>query len=189
MFILPIFLTYLTTYINLPSIFENWEYSIITSLLILVGILIYELFTLNDELKDIRNTPKKGDKKIVCELLETLNLDKFHEEIVCHDAWNGYDHESIYRIIEFQEKAKLIGYKTSNKKLNALINTFVIKLDDFTDYSSLRLYGRGDWLIPFKDNHPREIIKKETDKMNMLSKECFIELEYLMEYLRHKEYV
>lgn len=192
MFILPIFLTYLTNYINLPVIFENWEYSIITSLLILVGILIYELFTLNDELKDIKNTPKKGDKKIVRELLETLDLDKFHEEIVRQDAWNGYYNEDIYRITKFQEKAKLIGYKTSDKKLNNLINNFVSKLDNFTDYSSLRLYGRGDWLIPFKDNpdiHPREKIKKETDKMNKLSKECFIELEYLMEYLRRKEYV
>ena len=76
--------------------------------------------------------------------------------------------------------------------MNSLINQFLNKLDDFTEYSSVRVSGRGDWLVPFKDNpdiHPREKIKKETDKMNELTNICFIELEKLMEYLKEKEYV
>jgi hypothetical protein len=192
MFIIPIILTYMTNYIKLPIIFANWEYSIITSMTILIGILLYELSTLSNSLKIACEKPKKADKKIVRELLETLNIDKFHEEIVRQDAWNGYHREDIHRIIEFQEKAKLIGYKTSNEKVNNLINQFLTKLDDFTEYSSLRVSGKGDWLIPFKDNpeiHPHEKIKKETEEMNALTKKCFVKLENLMKYLRDKEYL
>lgn len=192
MFIIPIVLTYLTNYIELPIIFGNWKYSIIVSMIILIGILFYEITTLKRELTRLSEKPKKSDKKIVRELLETLNIDKFHEDIVRHDAWNGYHREDISRIIDFQEKAKLIGYKTSNEKVNILINNFLSKLDDFTDYSSKRVYGSGDWLIPFKDNpevHPREKIKKETEHMNELTKRCFVELEKLMEFLKNKEYV
>lgn len=191
-FIIPIILTYLTNYFELPIIFVNWEYSIIASLIILIGILLYELNTFKRELERLREKPKKSDKKIVRELLETLNIDKFHEDIVRQDAWYGYHREDIHRIIEFQEKAKLIGYKTSSEMLNKLINNFLSKLDDFTDYSSKRVYGSGDWLIPFKDNpdvHHREKIKNETEKMNELTKNCFIELDKLMEFLKNKEYV
>ena len=56
----------------------------------------------------------------------------------------------------------------------------------------MRLYGRGDWLIPFKDNpevNPIEKIKKETEVMNDLTQKCFSELEILMEFLRKKEYI
>lgn len=192
MFIIPIVLTYLTNYIKLPIIFENWEYSIITSFVILTGILLYEIRVLKKQLKTFQEKPKKSDKKIIRDLLDTLNIDKFHEDIVRQDAWNGYHREDIHRIIEFQEKAKLIGYKTSNKKVNELLNSFLIKLDEFTDYSSKRVSGRGDWLVPFKDNpkiHPREKIKKETEKMNELSQKCFEELEILMEFLKEKEYL
>ncbi len=192
MFIIPIILTYLTNYIELPIIFENWEYSIIASMTIMIGILFYEINILSTRLKEANKKPKKADKKIIRELLETLNIDKFHENIVGQDAWNGYYRDDIHRILEFQHKAKLIGYKTSNEKVNNLINQFLEKLEDFTEYSSMRVSGRGDWLVPFKDNpdiHPREKIKKETDKMNELSNECFTELENLMEYLRNKEYI
>lgn len=192
MFIIPIILTYLTDYIKLPIIFANWEYSIIASMTILIGILLYELNTLSNILKIAREKPKKADKKIVRELLKTLNIDKFHEEIVRQDAWNGYYRDDIHRIIEFQEKAKLIGFKTSSEKVNNLINQFLAKLDDFTQYSSVRVSGQGDWLIPFKDNpdiHPHEKIKKETEEMNALTKKCFVELENLMKYLRDKEYI
>ena len=192
MFIIPIILTYLTNYIKLPIIFENWEYSIIASLIILIGILLYELRTLSNRLKMALEKPKKADKKIIRELLETLNIDEFHEGIVRQDAWNGYYRDDIHRIIEFKEKAKLIGYKTSSEKVNNLINNFLTKLDEFTEYSSLRVSGQGDWLVPFKDNpdiHPREKIRKETEVMNELTKKCFIELENLMEYLRNKEYL
>ena len=192
MLIIPIVLTYLTDYIKLPIIFANWEYSIIASMTILIGILLFELKTLSNRLKIVSEKPKKADKKIIRELLETLNIDKFQEEILRQDAWNGYYRDDIHRIIEFQEKAKLIGYKTSNEKVNNLINQFLAKLDDFTQYSSVRVSGQGDWLMPFKNNtdiHPHEKIKKETEEMNALTKKCFIELENLMKYLRDKDYI
>ena len=95
MFIIPIIVTYLTNFIKLPIIFANWEYSIMASMTILIGILLYELNTLSNILKIEREKPKKADKKIVRELLETLNIDKFHEEIVRQDAWNGYYRDDI----------------------------------------------------------------------------------------------
>lgn len=192
MFIIPIILTYLTDFVKLPIIFANREYSIIASMTILIWILLYELNTLANRLKIAREKPKKADKKIVRELLETLNIDKFHEDIVSQDAWNGYYRDSVHRIIEFQHKAKLIGYKTSSEKVNNLINQFLVKLDDFTQYSSVRVSGKGDWLIPFKnsqDINTREKIKKETEEMNVLTKKCFVELENLITYLKDKEYL
>lgn len=191
-FIIPIILTYLTSYFELPFILKNWKYSIIASLTILSAILIYEIVVLTKRIQLLEETPKKTDKKIIKELLKILNIDKFHEDIVEQDAWNGYYAESIHRIIEFKEKAKLIGYKTSDKKVNSLIKNFVISLDEFAEYSSIRVYGSGDWLIPFKYNpdvHPREKIEKETTEMNKLTKKSFIELEKLMEYLKKKQYV
>ena len=192
LFILPIVLSYLTDYINLPIIFSNKEYSIIISLSIIIGILIYEVVVLNKRIKSFEEKPKKVDKKIINELLEILDIDKFHEEIVLQNAWYGYHRDDIHRIIEFQEKSKLIGYKTSNQNVNNLINNFVSALDEFTDYSSVRVSGKGDWLIPFKDNidkDEREKIKLETDKMNDLTKKSFIELENLMKYLKEKDYL
>ena len=192
LFILPIILSYLTDYIDLPIIFSNKEYSIIISLCIIIGILIYEVVVLNKRIKSFEEKPKKVDKKIINELLEILDIDKFHEEIVLQNAWYGYHRDDIHRIIEFQEKSKLIGYKTSNQAVNNLINSFVSALDEFTDYSSVRVYGKGDWLIPFKDNidkDEREKIKLETDKMNDLTKKSFIELENLMKYLKEKDYL
>lgn len=191
-FIIPILLTYLTDYIKLPIIFSKWEYSIIASMTILIGILLYELKTISNSLKIARDIPRKADKKIVRELLETLNIDKFHEGIVLQDAWYGYHRDDIYRILKFQEKANLIGYATSNEEVNNLIKQLLVKLDDFTQYSSVRVSGQGDWLIPFKDNpdiHPREKIMKETEEMNALTKKCFSELENLMIYLRDREYI
>lgn len=192
LFILPIVLSYLTDYINLPIIFSNKEYSIIISLSIIIGILIYEVVVLNKRIKSFEEKPKKVDKKIINELLEILDIDKFHEEIVLQNAWYGYHRDDIHRIIEFQEKSKLIGYKTSNQTVNNLINNFVSALDEFTDYSSVRVSEKGDWLIPFKDNidkETREKIKQETDKMNDLTKKSFIELENLMKYLKEKDYL
>ena len=192
MLIVPIVLTYLTDYIKLPIIFEKWEYSIIASMTILIGILLYELKSMSHSLKIARDKPKKADKIIVRKLLEILDIDKFHEEIVLQDAWNGYYRDDIHRIIEFQEKAKLIGYKTSNEEVNNLISQFVVKLDDFTQYSSVRVSSQGGWLVPFKDNpeiHPHEKIKKETEEMNALTQKCFSELEGLMKYLRDKDYI
>lgn len=192
MFIIPVVLTYLTNSFELPIIFENWKNSIIASLIILSGILIYEILILTKRIKVLEERPKKKDKKIIAELLSTLNIDKFHEDIVRQDAWNGYYREDIHRILEFKEKGKLISYKTSNEQVNNLLNKFISVLDEFTDYSSKRVYGRGNWLIPFKENpdiHPHEKIKKETDKMNELTQKCFVELEKLMEYLRKREYI
>lgn len=192
LFVIPIILTYFTSYFELPFVLKNWEYSIITSLVIFSAILIYEIIILKKRIKSLEETPKKTDKKIIKELLKILDIDKFHEEIVEQDSWYGYHRESIHRILVFREKARLIGYKTFDSKINVLINNFLSTLDNFIQFSSKRVYGSGEWLIPLKDNptiHPHEKIKKETYEMNKLTHKSFIELEKLLEYLKKKNYV
>lgn len=103
LFIIPIILTYLTSYFSLPDIFKNWQYSIIVSLVLLVSILMYELRSLKKQLNTF--VPKKSDKKIIQKLLKELDLDSFHEEIFEQNSWYGYKKEAISKSISFTYKA------------------------------------------------------------------------------------
>lgn len=186
-FVIPILMTYFTSFIQLPEILSNWEYSIILSLSILVFILIHEIRIRNKKILLYETKPTEKDKMIIYSLLETLNLKMFQEDVCRQDAWNGYPREAIHNIIEFQHDAVLIKNHTSINELNCLINDFLTELREFTEYSSMRLYGSNEWLIPFKDNpriYPLEQIKNETNIMNTLSKKAFDKLELLMIYLR-----
>lgn len=191
--VVPIVLTYLTSFIQLPDILSNWEYSLIFTLSILSSILFYEIQVLKKQITDSQTKPTERDKEIIKNLLATLNLKVFHEDIYNQDAWYGYRQDAIHNIIEFKYDSELIENKTSVAHLNNLISDFRLTLDEFTEFSSNKLYGRNaGWLIPFKDdpeNHPREKVKAETEKMNALSKICFGKLETLMTYLRDNDYL
>ncbi|MBA6154899.1 hypothetical protein, partial [Gelidibacter maritimus] len=148
LFILPILLTYLTSFVQLPDIISNWEYSIITSLTILVIILIYEIQLLNKKVVELESKPTEKDKKIIKKLLKTLNLKMFQEDICTQDSWNGYPREAISNVIEFKHNSVLIENQTSVEKLNNLISDFLKELEIFTEYSSKRVSGKGEWLVP-----------------------------------------
>lgn len=189
MIIIPIILTYLTSYFNLPKIFNNWKNSIITSLIILIAILIYELITLKKMLVEQSEKPKDNDKKIVKRLLDGLDLDTFHEDIYEQDAWYGYSKDAISCVMNFTMQSRLIKNKTSDKKLNILISNLTKKLNDFQEYSSIRLFGDRTSYVPNKENGTREKIKLESLEMNRMTKESFFELEKLTDYLKKKEYI
>ena len=75
--IIPILLTYLTNYFNLPKILEDWNFAVFVTLIIIICILSYELHMLNLKHKRLINKPKKSDKKIVKKLIKTLNVNFF----------------------------------------------------------------------------------------------------------------
>lgn len=189
-FIIPIVLTYSTNYLTLPDIFSNWQYSIIVSLFIIIGILLYEIFLLKRQIEHRKIEPKRRDKEIINDLLSTLNLDVFHEDIYEQNAWYGYKKEAISNIIDFTSDVRLIKNKTSDKELNSYLENFTNKLKDFQEYSAVRLFGETNFYMPNKDSkEAKKIAEIETKKMNELTKESFLELEKLMQYLREKEYV
>lgn len=190
MLFLPIILTYLTNYFDLPLIFSNWKNSIITALIIFILILFYELKILKNCLIEIKSKPKENDKKIVGYLIAILNLNTFQEDICEQNAWYGYTKKSISRIIKFTTESKLIKYKTSDKKLNILISNLTEKLDEFQNYSSLRLFGDREWYVPLKHNlENKDKLEIEVTKMNKMTKLAFFELEKLLEYIKIKEYL
>jgi len=191
-FVFPLILTYLTSYIQLPDIVSNWEYSIILSLLILVIILVYEIVLLNKRIAGLELTPTANDRNIIKNLLQTLNLKMFQEDIVSQDSWNGYKSEAIHNLIEFKHESALLENQTSVEELNILIADFLKELNIFIKYSSNHVYGKGNWLVPFKDNpeiNPREKVKEDTKTMNLMSKRAFEKLEKLMIYLRSNDYL
>ncbi|MGE6352920.1 hypothetical protein ACQKCJ_03470 [Flavobacterium sp. NPDC079362] len=188
-FVIPIVLTYLTSYFSLPDIFKNWQYSIIVSLVLLVSILLYELRNLKNELNVF--VPKKSDKKIIQKLLKELDLDSFHEDIYEQNSWYGYKKEAISKSISFIYKARLIKNRVTDNGLQVLISNFTEKLNKFHEYSSIHLYGGDNYFIPNKDNlsENRSIVEQETKEMNRLAKESFFELEKLMKYAKNNEYL
>jgi hypothetical protein len=188
-FIIPIVLTYLTSYFSLPDVFKNWQYSIIVSLVLLVSILMYELRNLKKQLNAF--VPQKSDKKIIQKLLKELDLDSFHEDIFEQNSWYGYKKEAIRKSISFTYKARLLKNRVTDSKLQTFINNFTEKLNDFHEYSSVNLYGGDHYFIPNKDNLKefRSLVEQETKEMNRLAKESFIELEKLVEYTKNKLYL
>lgn len=190
MFFIPILITYLTSYVQFPVVFSNWEYSIIASLIILVGILTYELKTTLKELRETCRKPDKHDRKIIHDLLEMLNLDDFHEDIYRQDAWHGYKKDVINQTLEFKENVRLIKNKTSDDQLNYLLYGFTLELEHFLEYSSYRLFDGDNFYIPNKDTkQAKEKSKHHSEKMNSMTKECFDKLEVLMNYLRTRKYL
>lgn len=190
MIFIPTLLTYLTTYFKLPDIFANWEYSIITSLVLIIAILFYELNRLNKRYKLLSKRPDKRDKKIIRELLDALDLDEFQEDIYRQDAWYGYRKEAIGKSLDFKENVRLIKNKTTDLELNRLLNNFTNELQKFHEYSSVRLFGGANYYIPNKDTEEvLEISKKQTETMNQMTAVCFEQLELLMTYLRKRKYL
>ncbi len=190
MFIIPIILTYLTNYITLPEILNNWKNSIIFSLVILIIILIYELFNRSTEISTLKEKPIESDKKTISKLIEILDLDAFHEDLYEQNAWYGYSQSVIRKTNNFVNDVRLIKNKISNPKLNELLNDFTNELEKFHKYSSLRLYESNDYYKPNKDTEKaKKIAEVETNKMNEMTKECFNKLEKLMSYLKRKNYL
>jgi hypothetical protein len=189
--IVPTIINYLTSYISLPDILEDWKTTIIISEFIVILIFAYELRLMGKRRPTKEPTIKPSDKAIVKDLIDTLDINLFQKEIYEVDSWYGYRRDAIRRVIEFSEKVNLISYKTTDEKLNELINGFNDSLESFTKFSSKELYGMDkDWYIPDKGSEVGlKKIEEARPVMNQMTTDSFERLKTLMKYLKDKEYV
>jgi len=214
--ILPILINLLTVKLDFPTLLKNWNFTIIGTLLIISLVSIYELAKLKKENKNLKLVPirdsfipidefnklkkendllkfipKESDKKIVTDLLETLDIIIFQDKICEQSSWYGYEKEAMHRTFEFCEKARLIKYKTADEKLNELIQSLRINLDEFHKQSSTILYSDDDITYSPDKNNPVEIerAKKIYPEIDKKSKKAFIILTELLDYLKQRNYL
>lgn len=187
---IPILTNLFTNTIGLPDLFKEWTTTLISTQSFLIIILATELIFLSREIRDIKFLPKESDKIIVKDLLATLDITSFHEDIKDQDSWYGYKQEAISKTINFAHDAGLISYRTSDSKLNKLILDLKNAIDDFNSYSARQLYGNGDYYSPAKDTDFNiEKAKKARPLMNEKAEVAFTKLTLLLDYLRHKNYL
>ncbi len=188
---LPFCINLLSNHIGVPVLFENWSITIIVTLSFLTIILFVELYTLAQKNKELQFSPRKKDKEIVLSLLAHLDIDTFHKDIVNQDSWYGYRKEAMGKAIDFNHYADLMSNQTSDKKLNELIKGLKDAIEIFTNYSSMELYGSGEFFYkPAKDtdyNMARAI--KSRPIMNGQTDLAFERLTILLSYLRKKNYI
>jgi len=188
--IIPIFINYLTNYIQLPYLLNNWVFTIIGVFIIIILILFYELIKLKKENKQTQFKPKDIDIKIITELIDTLDINCFHDKIKNQNSWYGYEREAIIKMINFAEKANLICYRAADKKLNKYIEELRNSIDDFNNYSKNQLYPDGNFYSPAKDTEFN--IKKAkiaSPIMNKKSDVVFNKLVDMMTYLKVRNYL
>ena len=184
--ILPVLENYLTEVVQLPDLFKNWTYTILGILTILIFILVYEIYGLRKENIELKSKPKESDKRIVKTLIDTLDINSFHEKIKEQDSYCGYEKEAISKTIAFSAKAGLISYRTADKKVNELIKKLRVSINDFNGYSSLHLYPNAHFYSPAKGTQEAESARAI---MNKKADVAFEKLTELMTYLKTKNYL
>lgn len=187
--IAPILVTYITNHFSLPVLLSDWKLSIIFSLLIVIVILAIELKIQRDENKS-NEIIKKSDTETIRRLLRSLNLKLVQEEVLRDESWNGYPHEAIGHILEYQHESRLLENQLIDRKLLVLFGNFNDKLEAFTDFSSHRMHGspHPDFLIPFKDPDNRDKGWEDSKKIDKLAQDVYKELEILIAHLKREGY-
>jgi len=189
--ILPILINIITEYFDSPTLLQNWNYTIIVTLMIVILILSYELINSNKVISKLKESPKESDKIIIKELLNTLDVNEFQIEIVQQSCWYGYKRSSIKKLYEFCRKAELLQYKTADLTLNNYIDKLAKSFHDFNDLASTILYGDNELTYERDKKNPIEYerAKKTYPKVDELSKESFGILTEMMKYLKSKNYL
>jgi len=188
--ILPIIINLLTSLFDFPVLLRNWNFTVIGTLIIIVAILIYEYHLLKNENKLLRITPKESDKKIIRKLLDILDINMFQDKICEQSCWYGYEKEAIHKTIKFCEKTQLIKYKTSDEKLNILIQDLRNAIKEFEEQATKILYSDNDSSYSpdkkteFNVNRTKEIYPIVDEKSGI----AFKKLEVLLSYLKQRNY-
>jgi len=188
---IPILINLLTNSIGLSDLFREWTTTVIATLAFLSIVLSTELIMLSRKISKIEFKPKESDKKIIRDLMATLDINTFHEEIKDQDSWYGYKEEAIGKTIDFANDAGLIGNKTSDKKLNDVLLDLKNAIEDFNSYSSTQLYGNGaNWYKPAKDTDFNiEKAERARPIMNEKANTAFNKLTLLLDYLKKRNYL
>ena len=142
------------------------------------------------EIKLLKNQPKDSDKKIINDLLSTLDINQFQNEIVEQNCWYGYRKDSIKKISEFCEKTKLLNNKTADETLNNLLIDLSDSLEKFNYLASKVLYSDTEDYYTFNKGNPIEYdkAKNECPKVNEQSERSFKILKEMIDYLKTKNY-
>ncbi|WP_111309769.1 hypothetical protein [Confluentibacter sediminis] len=189
--VLPILINLITEYFNLSKLLQNWNFTIIGTLVIIIIILLYELNKAKKEVSSLKELPKKSDKEIIKELLKTLDINEFQSEIVEQSCWYGYRRSSINKLYEFCRKAELLKYKTADSTLNKHIGNLAISIHNFNDLASTILYGDNELTYDPDKKNPVEYEKAKRiyPKVDELSEKAFGVLTEMMKYLKTKNYL
>jgi len=189
--ILPILVNILTASLNLQTLLNNWNYTIIGTLIISNLITIYEYKRIKNENIKIKITPKKNDKRIINELLNILDPDTFQDKIAEQSCWYGYEKKAMKKVFGFCEKSRLITYKTNDSRLNKLIQSLRENLENFTEQSSKILYSDNDYSYTIDKTREHEVkrAKEVYPKIDEKTKESLRILEILLDYAKQKDYL
>ena len=188
---MPILINLITEYFDSPTLLQNWDFTLIGTLTIIIIILSYELIKASKEILKLKELPKKSDKKIIKELLNTLDINEFQSEIVEQSCWYGYKRSSINKLYEFCRKTELLHYKTTDSTLNKYIGNLATSIHNFNDLASTILYGDNELTYDRDKKNPLEYekAKKTYPKVDELSQKAFGILTEMMEYLKNKNYL
>lgn len=185
--LLPLIVNYITQIFDSEFITADWKNTIIFSLIIFCFVLMAEL----KAAKELSKLPKDIDKEKIKILLSKLDINSFQMDIYQADSMNGYPQKAIIKVIDFLENAKLLQLKTSDKRLNFLIQDFTQQLDLFCDYSGGHLMNSDPYFVPIYKwrSGANEELEEVTNRMNELAKLSYLKLEKLMHYLRERNYL
>jgi hypothetical protein len=190
--IIPIIINLLTGYFSLPDLLNNWSFTIIITLIITCFILVFEIYELKKENTSLKLKPKKSDKKIVKELLETLDIISFQDKICEQSCWYGYEKSAIHSANDFCIKVSLLKYQTSDEKLNTMLLELKQNIDLFNSLASPILFSDDQYyyspdkntdyniqrtkeIYPLVDEKSKEALKKLNELLMFLKKRNYLE--------------
>jgi len=125
----------------------------------------------------------KKDLKTINDLLNILDIKSFQEEIVMTNSWYGYNKKAIKRVLDFIEEVDLINRKTSNYKLNSLLQYFKFTLETFTNYSAKNMVSNDmsyELLLKLKEGDVPEA-DRIAKKINKKAKNGFVVLKEIID--------
>lgn len=190
--LLPLIINYFTDFFKISGAFSITNlWLLFLAIILFIGFMEY--YKLYSELKYLKHIPKVNDKKIVRELLEKLDVMLFEEEISRKNSWYGYDSDAFFKTLDFVNDSRLLSYKTSDKRLNELINQFCDSLIVFHGYCSDKLFGskigRNELEFAKESKESYEAAKTQSVEMNRLTSIAQRKLEKLLDYLRTFNYL
>lgn len=153
--------------------------------------MIYEIYELKKENTFLKFKPKKSDKKIVKELLDTLDINSFQEKICEQSCWYGYEKVAIHSANNFCEKVNLLKFKTSDENLNLLLFDLKQNIDKINSlatpilFSDNENYYSPDKNSDFNIQKTKEIYPSVDEK----SSEALNKLNELLTYLKKRSYL
>ena len=183
---LPLLVNYFSEIFSWSRLSSDWKLSVIVALSILCGLLFYELYLTR------LSEPSDSDKKIIKDLLQTINLKQFKREIYEQDSGNGYRKDAIDRTYNFVEKTEQLENRVKDESINRSFAEISKTLKEFLYLGSINLYPDSEhYYLPdkYKNPHNIEKMKKAGPEMNRLTDEAYQKLDRLISLLKRRNYL